>query len=97
MTTITINGKEFKVRPLTRGEIKSLKDCGYTYNSCVPTIEKANDALDKAFEIQFSKDEVTFLDDCTNKQGIKLWNEILKETYGAKEEEKNSDSTSSGT
>ncbi len=97
MATIKIKKRKITVRPLTRGEIKKLKDCGYTYFGCMPSFDQANDALDKAFKIQLSKEDLVFLDTCTNKDARKVWEEILKETYGAKDEEKNSESTSSGT
>jgi len=96
MSEITVSQKKFSVRSLTRGEIKSLKNCGYTYFGCLPTIEQANDAIDKVFKMQFTNKELLFLDKCTNKEARSLWEEILKETYGAKDEEKNSQSTSDG-
>lgn len=96
MAKITIEEIKKRVRPLTRGEIKSLKEFGYTYFGCLPTMEQANDALDKAFNIQLSGEDQAFLDTCTNKDARSVWEEILKETYGAKDEEKNFQSTSDG-
>ena len=95
--TITIEGIKFDIRALTRGEIKKLKEYGYSYFGCVPSMDNAIDAQDKCLETQLDKEQMMLLDDCSAKSGTKIWTEILKETYGAADEEKNSQSTSSGT
>ena len=96
MRTVMVEKREFEIRALTRGEIKGLKDLGYSYFGCVPSMENAIDAQDKCLETQLSDQDMKFLDSCPAKAGTKLWTEILKETYGSPDEEKNSQSTSDG-
>ncbi len=96
MRTIKVEGRKFDIRALTRGEIKKLKDFGYSYFGCVPTMENAIDAQDRCLETQLGDQDMEFLDSCPAKAGTEIWTEILKETYGASDEEKNSQSTSSG-
>ncbi len=97
MRTVTVEGFEFEIRAMTRGEIKHLKDYGYSYFGCVPSMDNAIEAQDKCLEMQLDKEQMKLLDDCSAKSGTQIWTEILKETYGAADEEKNSQSTSSGT
>jgi hypothetical protein len=96
MRTIEIEGQKFEVRSLTRGEIKELQSFGYNYITCNLKQEKADKGLDKCLEILFDKKQMQFLDTCSNSKVRNLWIEILKETYGAPDEEKNLQSTSSG-
>lgn len=96
MKKIIIEGREFEIRALTRGEIKDLKDLGYSYFGCVPSMENAIESQDKCLGTQLSKEDLEFLDTCSARSGTELWTEILKETYGAPDEEKNSLSTSDG-
>jgi len=96
MNLIEVNNKLIEIRGLTRGEIKQLADLGYTYFGCVPTMETANQAQDKCLAMVLSEDDLAFVDTCSNKDAIRVWTEILKETYGAPDEEKNLSSTSDG-
>jgi len=97
MKIIEVNEKLIEIRALTRGEIKLLKDHGYTYVNCPVTIETANETQEKCLEKVLSDDDLAFLDTCSNVDVTKVWMEILKETYGAPDEEKNLQSTSDGT
>ena len=96
MKSIKVNGRSFEIRALTRGEIKKLKDLGYSCFGCVPSMDQSIDAQDKCLEMMLDKKQMAFLDLCSNKDVTKLWTEILKETYGAPDEEKNLQSTSDG-
>jgi len=95
MRTVTVKNHDTKeerqihLRPLKRKEIRSLKDCGYTYLGCVPSLETAYDTVDKALDLVLSDDALAFLDECSNSEAKLVWEGILKETYGDREEEKN--------
>lgn len=90
MRTVEIKGRKIEIRPLTRAEIRSLKDCGYSFLGCIPDMKTANDAQERAMGLVLGKDDIAFLDDCPNRDATEVWKEILKETYGDPEEEKNS-------
>lgn len=89
--------RQIKIRSLKRKEIRELKDCGYNYIGCVPTIETLEATVDRALNTVLSQEDLEFLDECENKESQRCWNELLKETYGDKEEEKNLSATTSGT
>lgn len=89
MRVVDIAGRKIEVRSLTRGEIKSLKDCGYTCLGCVPDLKTADAAQEKALEKVLSSDDITFLDERPNRDSTEVWKGILKETYGDPDEEKN--------
>ena len=97
MGKIKIGDKLIDVRPLTRGEIEGLKDCGFGVALCIPTVEQANDAYEKSIQIVLSDDDQAYLMTRPPSDTKKVWVEMLKETYGAPDEEKNSSSTSAGT
>lgn len=96
METVTIAGRDFEIKPLTRGQIRSLKDFGFTYFACRPSLEQANDAMDAAFDLVLSDDDKAFLDDRHVKDSFAVWKAILAETYGGGEDEGNSKGTSDG-
>jgi len=93
----TINGRTFEIRALTRGEIKDLSDYGFTYLGCPIVPDQAVEVQDKILAMQLSADDITFLDQCSNRQVTDLWIEIMKETYGDPDETKNLSGTSDGT
>jgi hypothetical protein len=82
--------RKFKIRSLTRKEIKDLNKYGYTYLACRPLYDTAQDAIDKALDYILNDDDQKFLDDCDLKEVQELWAELLKETYGDPKEIKNS-------
>ena len=96
MEIVEINGRAFEIHPLTRGQIKELKDCGFSYFACRPSLEQANDAMDEVFDLVLSSDEKAFLDDLPVKESFAIWKAILAETYGGGADEKNSNGTSDG-
>ena len=89
--------RQVEIRALKRKEIRSLKDCGYNYLGCVPSLETAEEAIDKALGMVLSQNDLDFLDECDNQEAQRCWKELLKETYGSRDEEKNSSATTSGT
>lgn len=96
MEIVNINGRDIEVKPLTRGQVRELKEHGFTYFTCRPTIEQANDAMDAAFKLVLSDDDRLFLDDQYIKDSIAVWKAIINETYGGGEDEGNSKGTSGG-
>ncbi|MCP3943226.1 MAG: hypothetical protein GY710_17300 [Desulfobacteraceae bacterium] len=97
MKTIPIDNRNIPVRPLTRGEIKELKEYGFTIFGCAPTLETADESVEKVFNFVLHEDDIKYLDTLPNRNSVAVWKEIIKETYGAEEEEKNSQGTSDGT
>ena len=88
--------RKINIRALKRKEIRSLKNVGYNYVGCVPTIETLEETIDRALDLALSENDLEFLDECDNQEAQRCWNELLKETYGSKDEEKNSSATTSG-
>lgn len=86
-----------EIRALKRREIRDLKDCGYNYIGCVPKVETAEETIDRALQTVLSRNDLEFLDECDNKEAQRCWQELLKETYGSRDEEKNLSATTSGT
>jgi hypothetical protein len=103
MRTITVKNnetgksKKIKIRSLKRKEIRALTHCGYNYLGCVPAMETAQDSVDLALEMVMSEEDLAFIDECPAAATQDLWRAVLKETYGSKDEEKNSSATGSGT
>lgn len=89
--------RKIQIRALKKKEIRSLKEYGYGSFFFKPDGEHPDDAIDKALEAVLSAEELEFLDECGNTESTRAWKEMLKETYGAKEEEKNSPATTGGT
>ncbi len=97
MRTVTLpNGHEIEVRGLKRKEIKPLKKYGYFRSRFVPVIDDGDDgqgldeAVDAVLDKVLSKDDLKALDDCEPRWTNEVWLAVIKETYGAPEEEKNS-------
>ena len=93
------NGKTHKtvIRKKKKKEIKKLKSCGYSILGCMPTYAQSDDAVDKGLAQVFNKETLAFIEECDAKETKRVWSELLKETYGEKEEEKNSGNTTDGT
>ena len=87
MRELKLEGQIFEVRGLKRKEVKALNREGF--NLVELDIGNADEAMDRVFECVFSKAEIKKIDDLENKNAIELWRAILKETYGAVDEEKN--------
>ena len=85
--TVKVKSKVFNIRSLTRGEIKDLREDGM--NLAALTVENANEAQDRAAELMLSKSQLEQYYKMEPKETLPLWIAIMKETYGAKDEEKN--------
>jgi hypothetical protein len=93
----TGESRTLNIRALKRKEIKTLSGLGYSYIGCVPKMETAGEAVDKALEAVLDEQTLAFLDECDNSAVKDTWRAVLKETYGDKDEEKNLSATTSGT
>lgn len=89
--------REIKIRALKRKEIRDLSDYGYDYAKCIPGLDVAHDAVDKSLSMVLTDEDLCFLDECDNREQIRCWQELLKETYGSEDEEKNLSATTGGT
>ena len=96
METVKIDGHEIDVYPLNKGQIRQLKDYGFSFFVCRPTLEQAHDAMDEAFKIALSESDQSFLDGRPVKDSMTVWKALLAETYGGGEDEKNLNGTSPG-
>ena len=90
------NGHEIEVRGLKSREIKPLKQYGYHRSRFVPVlsddggIDGLDEAVDAVLDKVLSKDDFKALDDCEPRWTNEVWLAVIKETYGAPDEEKNS-------
>ncbi len=89
MKEVEINGKTVQIRPLTRKEIRELKEYGFNFLGCLPKYESAIEAQDKLFELMLTDTEIKYLEKSPLPDSTKVWKEILNETYGSPGEEKN--------
>lgn len=87
MRTIEIDTHKYEIRALKRKEVKQLRKNGYILTALDP--KTAEDAMDIVFEMVFTSEQLTQIDEMPNPDALKLWSGILKETYGAPDEEKN--------
>ncbi len=88
MREIEIDGTTFNVRGLKRKEVKKLKKDGFNIMGGLDQ-DQADDAMDKVFELIFDESEIEQLDDLVFSKAMEIWVTVLKETFGAKDEEKN--------
>ena len=87
MREVEIGGQKFDVRSLKRKEVKELIGAGMNPSSL--PVEKADECMDKVFSYVFTKDQNKQIDELDQKDAMALFAHVLKETYGAKDEEKN--------
>ncbi|HCY86666.1 MAG TPA: hypothetical protein DHV36_16155 [Desulfobacteraceae bacterium] len=100
LTVENVHGESIAltISGLTRGQIKQMKKYGMTsFGVATFEVEKLEGCMEKCFDLALSASDRKFLDACKNSESVKVWREILAETYGAGDEEKNSQSTSTGT
>lgn len=88
MRTVIIDGRSFEVRGLKRKQVKQLKRDGFNLTDLKP--ETADDAMDAVFAATFGDADLSAIDEMRNGDALRLWTAILKETFGAPDEEKNS-------
>lgn len=96
--------RTIKVFALKRKQIRALSDRGFTPLGFFPPGDNEREivqamvaATEDALETVLSDDDLAFLDECDNLAAKKVWDALYKETYGDKDEEKNSSATTSGT
>lgn len=89
MPTVEVEGREIKVRAMTRKEVRKLKNAGLHPAQLTP--EKSDDALDAVLETVLSKEDLEALEDMPQHSSLKVYQEVLKETFGfvPEDEEKN--------
>lgn len=96
MRTVEIQGRKFSVRALKRGEIKHLReDHGIILMAL--TRNNAEEAQDRIFNMIFNPEDLKAIDELEWQKSQELWDAILKETYGAEDEEKNLSGSGPGT
>ena len=86
---VTAGGRDIVVRGLKRKEVKQLKN-EYGINLSGLRLSQADEAADKVFELVLAPEDIEYLDEQCNAESVRVFNEIMKATYGSGEEAKNS-------
>ncbi len=84
----------FSVRGLTRNEVKTFKKDGF--NLISPDPETADDLLDTILETVLSKEQSKILGNKPYHCSTDVFRAVMKETFGAPDEEKNSSASLNG-
>ena len=87
MREVIIGDRTFRVRGLKRKEIKALRDRGFVLLALEG--KDLDAAQDATFEMVFSKEELAAIDELDNRDALRLWDAILRETSPAADEVKN--------
>jgi len=89
-----------KVRGLTRKEVKSLKEFGFYLSFYSPPIEdpaKVDEGVEKALELcVLDKAAFELLEEQEHNKSTQVFSGICRETYGARDEEKNLPASGNG-
>ena len=89
-----------KVRALTRKEVKSLKAFGFYLSFYSPPIhdpELVDEGIEKVLELcVLDKDAFAALEESDHIKTMEVFSGITKETYGARDEEKNLPASGNG-
>ena len=85
--TVKVGGKELSIRSLTRKEVKGLKKKGFDIGNLQR--DQVDDLLDEVFPMMLDKKDVELIEKAPYKVCARVWTAIIKETYGAEDEEKN--------
>ncbi len=80
-------GKSFEIRPLKRGEIKTLRGKGFNLTNLQQ--DQADEVIDEVIAIVLP-DQVSEVDELPNSAVMDLFKEIVNATYGIGEAAKNS-------
>lgn len=83
----TVTDKTFDIRPLTRGEIKTLRQRGLNIANLSP--DNADDAIDAVLEMALGA-QAAEIDGLPNSAALELFKAIVEETYSVGESAKNS-------
>ena len=96
MIKVQIGGTEIEVRALTGKEILALKAegvpisrLGFDATKLALDLDKADEAMEKVFDIILTDEQRPGLDELGNDEYLKLWRAILDETFPASDEVKN--------
>lgn len=87
--SIMIGKEKFNFRRLKRGEVRELrKKHGIVLGAL--RVDQVDEAMDMI--LQKVCDAATFkrIDQLENRDALKIWREVMKETFGSEDEEKNS-------
>lgn len=87
MRKVNLDGEQIEVRGLKRKEVKALNREGIYLTELTP--RQAEEAMDKVFDMVFSEAELARIEEAPNVAVMDVWQGVLKETYGAPDEEKN--------
>lgn len=79
--------KEIDIRGMTRPEIRSMKKFGVGSMKFDVKLDQFDDVMDTILEMQIPQE---ILDDVPNRDLILLYDAVIAETYGSRDEEKNS-------
>jgi len=94
----TIHG--VKIRGLTRREVKDLKPFGFYLSFYSPPLDdpaKVDEGVEKVLEMCVQDPEAfAKLEDQEHNKSTQVFSAICKETYGARDEEKNSSTSGTG-
>lgn len=90
---ILSDGSRFDVRPLTRGEIRTGKNLGLKYLGVKIDPDNFDDVLDYCLGCLFSDENI---DNMPNLDQQAIFRAVIAETWGSRDEEKNSDPSGSG-
>ncbi|MCF8094472.1 MAG: hypothetical protein K9J79_03835 [Desulfobacteraceae bacterium] len=85
---VTAGGREIQVRGLKRKEVKWLRT-EHGINLSGLRVSQADEAADKVFEIILAPEDIEYLNEQCNSESVRVFNEIMKATYGSGEEAKN--------
>lgn len=90
---ITSKQTPLPVRPLTRAEVRGLREANlYPVNQ-----ENLDRTIDAVMEAVLSPAERAEIEALPWKEGARFFHEVMKETFGAADEEKNSPPSGTGT
>lgn len=89
MREVTVEGRALQIVGLRRGQIKQLRrDKGIDLWALRQ--HEIGVAMEEVFPLAFDEAEADFLDTVSEPDALRVFNEIVKETLRAPEEEKNS-------
>jgi len=103
MRVILVGDTNIDVRGLTGKEIKKLQAEGIPVSrlnidvvKLAQDLDLAEETMDKVLDTVLTDEQKEILDDQPNKQILKVWGAVVKETWGAPDEEKNSSRSGPG-
>ena len=95
MRTVKIDKEEFEVRGLTFSEMRQLHEKGISFGELTP--EKVDASFIETSKMIFDEDDLSRFDKVDyGKAANKIVRAVMAETYGSKDEEKNSSRSGDG-